>query len=307
LILKSKSNYTRETSIITKDGIRKQLETYAKIIHDAEGNIDKIIGTTRDVTPLRKYEISLEEKIQELNRSNKELEEFAYIASHDLQEPLRKLTTFTERLQTKFNDRLGQDGLVYLERIRVATENMRILIENLLEFSRTARSTHLFEYQDLSLLLETVKSDLELKIEESGTRINNRKLPSIECIPSQIKQLFDNLLNNSIKFKNKEKQCVINVSSSTLSKPEKDALHLPIDKNYFKIVVQDNGIGFEEEYTERIFQIFQRLHGKSEYPGSGIGLAICKKIVDNHNGLIHAEGIPDEGATFTIVFPERQT
>jgi PAS domain S-box-containing protein len=307
LLLKNKNSYTRETNIVTKDGSPKQLETYAKIIHNADGEIEKIIGTTRDVTRLRKYEISLEEKIRELNRSNKELEEFAYVASHDLQEPLRKLTTFSERLQTRFSDRLGNDGMVYLERIGVATENMRVLIENLLEFSRTARSTHLFSFENLTSLLDQVKADLELKIEESGTIIHSGELPSIECIPSQLKQLFDNLLNNSIKFKKKEEPCIINISSSTLSKAEKDALHLPVGRNYFKIVIRDNGIGFEKEYAERIFQIFQRLHGKSEYPGSGIGLAICKKIVENHNGLIHAEGIPDEGATFTVVFPERQT
>jgi PAS domain S-box-containing protein len=306
-LLKDKMNYTREVTIITREGTRKQLETYAKIIRNSEGKIERIIGTSRDVTPLRKYEKSLEEKINELNKSNKELEEFAYVASHDLQEPLRKLTTFSERLQSKFSDKLGADGMLYLERIVAASENMRVLIENLLEFSRTARSSHLFTYTDLSTVLETVKADLELKIDETGTKVISDPLPAVEVIPLQMKQLFDNLLNNSIKFKKKELPSVITISSSILSNAEKDSLYLPVEKNYYKIVVRDNGIGFEKEYSERIFQIFQRLHGKSEYPGSGIGLAICRKIVENHNGLIYAEGQPEEGASFTVILPERQT
>jgi PAS domain S-box-containing protein len=306
-ILKEKDNYSREAPIITKNGESRQVESYGKVIRDKNGSVEKVIGTTRDVTRVREYERSLEEKIKELNRSNTELEDFAYVASHDLQEPLRKLTTFSERLQTKFRDLLGKEGTLYLERIAAATENMRILIDNLLEFSRTARSSRHFTKADLSRLLDEVKTDLELKIEESEAEIHADNLPQIEVIPTQIKQLFDNLLNNSIKFKKKDKRCVIHITCEKVTNLEKDLHLLKNTKNYIKIIFRDNGIGFEKEYTEKIFQIFQRLHGKSEYPGSGIGLAICKKIVENHDGVIFAQAAPLKGATFTVILPENQS
>lgn len=306
-IIKNLDNYIREVTIITKDGNIKRLETYGKVLRDNNGQAEKVIGTTRDVTKLREYERSLEEKIQELNRSNTELEEFAYVASHDLQEPLRKLTTFSERLQSKFKESLGKEGILYLDRIVAATENMRVLIENLLEFSRTARSDKHFTKTDLDKLLENVKADLELKIEETGAIIYADPLPALEVIPSQIKQLFDNLISNSIKFRSTQRQSIINISCNKLTRQEKNIYNLRSEKNYFKFTIEDNGIGFEKEYAERIFQIFQRLHGKSEYPGSGIGLAICKKIVENHNGIIFAIGEPDQGAIFTVILPENQS
>ena len=305
--LRDKDNYSRQASITTKDGVIRNLETYGKVIRDARGSAEKVIGTTRDVTRLHEYEKSLEEKIRELNRSNTELEEFAYVASHDLQEPLRKLSTFSERLQTKFSERLGKEGLLYLERIMAATENMRVFIENLLEFSRTARSSKYFTSMNLTVLLDQVKADLELQIEESGTQLHSTLLPTIEIIPSQVKQLFNNLLGNSIKFRKEGRQCEISIFSEQLTSQEKSMYNLKTEKNYYKLSIQDNGIGFEQEYSERIFQIFQRLHGKAEYRGSGIGLAICKKIVDNHNGLISASGQLGKGAVFTVILPENQS
>lgn len=305
--LKDYDNYSREASIIAKGGAMKQLETYGKILRDGQGNALKVIGTTRDVTKLREYEKGLEEKIQELNRSNVELEEFAYVASHDLQEPLRKLTTFSERLQVKYKKELGKEGIQYLDRIAAATQNMRILIENLLEYSRITRSVKFFRYTDVTKLLEEAKADLELKIEEFQIVINSPQLPHMEVIPSQIKQLFINLLSNSIKFKKPDQQCIIKITCEKLSHYEKNGSNGEPDRPYYKVVIKDNGIGFEREYAEKIFQIFQRLHGKAEYPGSGIGLAICKKIVDNHNGIIYATGHPGEGAAFSFIIPENQS
>ncbi|MEO5996828.1 MAG: PAS domain-containing protein [Chitinophagaceae bacterium] len=305
--VKEKDNYIRESTITAKNGEIKQLQTYGKIIRNSRGIAEKLIGTTRDVTRLREYERSLEENIKELNRSNTELEEFAYVASHDLQEPLRKLTTFSERLHLKFTDKLGQDGALYLDRIKAATENMRLLIENLLEFSRTARSVKYFSKVNLTDLLQEVKSDLELKIEETGTIITNERLPTMEVIPTQIKQLFDNLLNNSIKFRKEQESPIIHVKCHPLSIQDKTRYNLRLEKNYFTITFEDNGIGFEKEYAEKIFQIFQRLHGKSQYPGSGIGLAICKKIVENHNGTIFSEGSLGLGSVFTVILPETQS
>jgi light-regulated signal transduction histidine kinase (bacteriophytochrome) len=306
VILREKDNYSREATILTKDGISKQLETYGKVIRNNLGVAEKVIGTTRDVTRLREYERGLEGKINELNRSNAELEDFAYIASHDLQEPLRKLTTFSERLQVKFGEVLGNEGAMYLSRIVAATENMRVLIDNLLEFSKTARSPRHFYKTDLNHLLEDVKAELELKIEETGTEISCVGLPVLEVIPSQIKQLFNNLLNNSIKFKRPEAKSLISITCEKLDNIQKKNYNLRIDRHYYKMSFADNGIGFESEYSERIFQIFQRLHGKSEYPGSGIGLAICKKIVDNHNGVIFATAYPKQGAVFIVILPETQ-
>lgn len=227
------------------------------------------------------------------NMDNKELEEFVYVASHDLQEPLRKITSFSERLKDKLPTDLDPDIQMYLSRILVATKNMRNLIENLLEFSRTSRFSEPFAEIDLNEILSQVKADLELKIEETNTVIHSDNLPVIEGIALQMRQLFTNLFTNAIKFKLPEKAPVITIKSRDLN-------------NMYEIIVKDEGIGFEQEYANRIFQIFQRLHGKAEYPGSGIGLAICKKIVDNHHGEIVAKSDLGKGAEFIITIPKSQ-
>jgi PAS domain S-box-containing protein len=299
-------NFVTEYQIKTNDGSLKQIETSGKLFYDNEGKWLKTIGTSRDITRLRLYQSSLEEKIKDLDRSNKELEEFAYVASHDMNEPLRKITTFIERLETKYKSELGADGKLYLTRISASVENMRHLIDTLLEFSRTARSNQPFLQVDLNKILKEVQTDLELKIEETITTIHIEALPEIEAIPSQMKQLFDNLLNNSIKFRKPNVAPVINIRCLRLSRRQKEQHHLDTGNTWFKIDFTDNGIGFEPEFNARIFQIFQRLHGKTEYPGSGIGLAICKKIIDQHKGLIYATGESDNGATFTIILPEHQ-
>jgi PAS domain S-box-containing protein len=299
-------NYSWEYRVTSADGSVKKIETSGKVVYDEAGNWIKTVGTSRDITKLREYQQSLEEKIRDLNRSNKELEEFAYIASHDMNEPLRKITTFIERLENRYKSELGTEGQLYLNRITASVENMRLLIDTLLEFSRTARTNQPFQKTSLHELMKEVIADLELKIEETNTSIEIGQLPAIQSIPSEIKQLFNNLLSNSIKFRRKESSPHISINSEKLSKNSKEQFHLPTEKTYYQITFRDNGIGFETEYNERIFQIFQRLHGKAEYPGSGIGLAICKKIVDHHNGLIYATGQVGQGATFTLILPEEQ-
>ena len=278
--------------------------TKAKIVTNEAGNPIKLAGITRDITHERDYEQSLEDKVKELDRSNKELEEFAYIASHDLQEPLRKITSFSERLKEKLGNDIGSDNLFYLNRMLAATDNMRSLIDNLLEFSRISRHTQDLEKTDVNEMLAGAKADLELKIEETNTVIEAENLPRLKVIPSQIRQLFSNLISNAIKFKKKDIAPLIVIKSRLLTKAEKEEYRLRVSKAWRLISVKDNGIGFEQEFAFKIFQIFQRLHGKSEYPGSGIGLAICKKIVENHKGIIFAQGEPDEGAEFTIILPE---
>lgn len=254
-----------------------------------------------------KFQKILENKVKELDRSNKELEEFAYIASHDLQEPLRKITSFSERLKEKLPPNLEPDVQLYLNRMLAATDNMRMLIDNLLEFSRTSRSSEPFVQVNLNEVLTDARADLELKIEESNARIESDTLPTIDAIPLQMRQLFTNLLSNAIKFKKADEPPFISITCKSLTVEEKEEYHLRENATYYQLIVKDSGIGFNQEFEHKIFQIFQRLHGKAEYPGSGIGLAICKKIVDNHMGQLFARGDQGMGAAFFIILPESQT
>jgi PAS domain S-box-containing protein len=304
--LSTNGYYTVSFTITTQKGEQKKLETFAKIIRDNQEQALKTYGITRDITQLTEYEKNLEAKIRELNRSNQELEEFAYVASHDLQEPLRKLTTFSERLTAKHADNMDKEVRMYVDRIVSAADNMRTLIDNLLEFSRVTRTTHQYIPTDLNDIIREVQLDLDLGIEEAHASIViSQPLPVIEAIPSQMRQLFTNLLSNSLKFKQPGVPPLVRISATQLEAGQQD-LQLPVSGTYYRIDITDNGIGFEQEYAERIFQIFQRLHGKVEYPGSGVGLAICKKIVENHNGRIFAEGKTGVGAVFTILLPQHQ-
>jgi PAS domain S-box-containing protein len=302
----TKTGFECEYGITTRSGAQKFVSTKGKVILGETNEVVKMIGITRDITPLKYFERERERSIRELNRSNRELEEFAYVASHDLQEPLRKISTFSERLKAKFTTQLGSEGSLYVERILASTENMRILIDNLLEFSRMARSSYAFSRTDLKKIIQSVATDLELKIEETGAQLMIGPLPEVEVVEAEMKQLFNNLLGNAIKFRSESTPPVITISSEKATRRDKEDHHVPLEKEFVKITIQDNGIGFEEEYAEKIFQIFQRLHGKSEYPGSGIGLAICKKIMDNHNGAIYAESTPGHGAIFHLLLPEKQ-
>ncbi|CAN5573074.1 hypothetical protein BH10BAC3_BH10BAC3_14550 [soil metagenome] len=299
------SEYENVFGIKTEKGDLKILLDIVKVLRDDDGVIIKYIGSLRDITKERLYERELQKNIKDLFNSNRELEEFAYVASHDMQEPLRKIITFSTRLYDKYSSQLGEEGKTYLERMNVAANNMRILIENLLEISRTSREEHPFKKINLNKVLTGALTELELSIEEHNVKINvNENLPEIEAVPALMHQLFCNLLNNAIKFRSK-RQTSISVDSQTIDKNERERLLLP-EKDFYKITVTDNGIGFEQEYAEKVFQIFQRLHGKAEYPGSGIGLSICKKIVDKHNGIIYAESRLGKGTTFSIILPEKQ-
>jgi light-regulated signal transduction histidine kinase (bacteriophytochrome) len=299
--------YVWNYEITCPDGTKKMLESFGKIVRDKSGRGLKVLGTTRDVTQLRKYEQELQQKVIELDRLSKELEDSAYAASHDLQEPLRKISTLTDRLQDKFKEVLPEDGKNYIERIQLATRNARLLIDSLLEFSRITHETQTFKEIDLNLILLEVKADLELKIEETQTKISSGSLPDLVGSFLLIKQLFSNILLNSIKFRKADAFPVIDIQSRALDKNEIEDYQLTPGIAYFLIAIKDNGIGFEEEYATKIFQMFSRLHGKSEYPGAGIGLALCKKIVENHKGLIFATSVPGEGATFSVILPQKHT
>jgi len=295
-----------EFRIITAKNNIKTVHSLGRIVTGADGKAAKLVGSVRDITRQRAIETDLKQKVDELYHSNRELEEFAYVASHDMQEPLRKITTFGSRLMEKYRDALSGEGAMYLSRMTAAAENMRLLINDLLDFSRIAKTQQPFETVYLNVVLRQVKTELELVIEETKTVINSVALPVIEAIPSQMKQLFTNIIGNAIKFRRPGVDPVINITWETLNKSDLATYKLPAASEYYRMEISDNGIGFEEEYATRIFNVFQRLHGKSEYPGSGIGLAICKKIAEHHNGQIYAEGSPGKGARFVFILPKFQ-
>lgn len=298
--------YCVQYDILTHDHKQKRIEVIGKKEFDEQGRPVRNVGIIQDITNQYAQQQTINKVISELQRSNKELEEFAYVASHDMQEPLRKITTFADMLKAKLIDKLEPDSMLYMERIVTAADNMRILIDNLLEFSRISTSKQTFVRSNMDFLFKEVRTDLDLIIEETGTVINKQPLPLLEVIPAQIKQLFNNILSNAIKFRRHDVQPVIDITTSPLTLKEKATLQLPNNIKFHKIEICDNGIGFDNQYAQRIFQIFQRLHGKSEYPGSGIGLAICKKIVEQHNGVINAANMDGKGACFTIILPEKQ-
>lgn len=305
--LTEKTDFSFEYVIRTNSGVHKTISTRGKLVKSESGEVVKMLCINRDVTAMRTFEAEQERSIRELNRSNKDLEEFAYIASHDLQEPLRKISMFTERLKAKYDKTLDNEGELFIDRVLIAAANMRTLIDNLLDFSRANRRSNTFEQVDLKAVVNAAISDLELKIEESKAAITfSGTFPRVEAVTSEMKQVFTNILSNAIKFRKNSGNVDIDVRSAKMTRADKQALGLAAGHTFYKIEVQDNGIGFEPEYAERIFQIFQRLNGKSEYPGSGIGLAICKKIIEKHNGLIFAKSQLDEGAIFTVILPEKQ-
>ncbi|SHM36561.1 ATP-binding protein [Chitinophaga sp. CF418] len=244
---------------------------------------------------LKSYQHDLQQNIKLLNKSNEELEQFAYVASHDLQEPLRKISTFSDRLQTKHGDQLPPEATDLINRMVGAVGRMRILINDLLLFSRAGRITpENIVKVDMTQLIQEVAGDLEVSLQEKRAVVNIAPIPMIEGTPTSFHQLFQNIIANAIKFAHPERQLVINIRSEQ-------------ENNECKIYIEDNGIGFDPAYAERIFLLFQRLHGMSEYSGTGIGLAICKKIVDSHHGHITALGTPGRGATFIITLPLTQT
>jgi PAS domain S-box-containing protein len=240
----------------------------------------------------------------DLNIVNQNLEQFAYVASHDLQEPLRKINMFSALLQDKYANELNETGVRNLGIIRNAATRMTALIQDLLAFSRVSRQDHLFEKVDLRQTLEQVIADLDVLIQQKGASIEYDQLCSVKAIPLHMTQLFQNLLSNALKFSKVDVPPVITLTSRMMD-PQEVAEHPQLQNGtaYFEIKVQDNGIGFAPTYARKIFVIFQRLHGRGEYEGSGIGLALCQKIVIAHNGIIYAESAEKEGATFTVILP----
>ncbi|MFC1671887.1 ATP-binding protein, partial [Planctomycetota bacterium] len=250
-------------------------------------------------------EAELMQYAQKLEHSNQELQDFAYITSHDLQEPLRKIQAFGDRLKTKLGDALTDQTSDYLSRMQDAAKRMRTLITDLLEFSRVTTNAKPFEMTSLKGIVDDVLSDLEIAISKSNARVQVGALPTLQADPLQMRQLFQNLIGNALKYCAQDTPPEVVVScampqSDTMVKFHKKAME---SGGICEIRVKDNGIGFEQKHAGRIFGMFQRLHGRGEYQGSGVGLAICRKIVERHNGTITAESVPNEGSTFRVRLP----
>ncbi|HVK18576.1 MAG TPA: PAS domain-containing protein [Fimbriiglobus sp.] len=255
----------------------------------------------QQVEDRRKAEEQARSTAVELARSNEELEKFAYVASHDLQEPLRKIQAFGDRLRAKYRDGLGDQGRDYLDRVLNSAGRMRRLIEDLLALSRVTTKGQPFAPVDLAAVAEGVLSDLEERIEETGAAVTVGPMPTIEADATQMRQLLQNLVGNALKFHRPGVPPAVSVQAEVV--PDADGA---ADRPVCRITVTDNGIGFDVKYLDRIFQVFQRLHGRGEYEGTGVGLAICRKIVERHGGTITARSTPGAGTTFVVAVSTRQ-
>ncbi len=268
-----------------------------------------IIGIMMDITEEKKAADLLEQKItertMELKQANEQLKQFTYAASHDLQEPLRKISYFLERLLSGLEPNLNNDHKRIADRIQFTTERMRNLIDDLLNYSNTAMGVTKFAEVDLSDTVRGVLEDMEATIIEKRAGINHDNLPCVRGDQRQLRQLFQNLISNAVKYHKKGETPQVQITSRLIKGEDSEAC-LPQEKKstaFYEIAVKDNGIGFDPDDAHRIFRLFQRLHGKAEYEGTGVGLAIVQKVVENHNGYVCAEGEPDKGATFKVLLP----
>ncbi len=266
------------------------------------------IFLTKELKRSNLYYQQLEKKIQELNVSNTELEQIAFVASHDLQEPLRKIRTFSDRLTNRHNDNLNDEGKVILGRIAYAALRMQGLIEGLVNFTKLSKTEEGLQPVDLNNCIEDAIEQLHELKEEKDAVINIDPLPTIEGYGKQLQILFVNLLDNALKFTRSSVRPVINISVTLEDGSTVDPNNKKIEaKTFYKISVSDNGIGFDKTFTHKIFIIFQRLHTQnSPYQGKGVGLAICKRVMINHDGYITATAEPGLGATFNLYFPEKR-
>ncbi len=268
------------------------LETHLQAIRDEKGRIVQLQTSSRDVTDRVQAE-------QELAQRNRELQEFAYVASHDLQEPLRKVRAFAELLKEEYTPLLNEEGRYYLERMHDAATRMSRLIEDLLTLSRVTTQGRPFERVDLKAVLDQVLVDLEVSIAETGARVHcEGHWPVIEADPTQMRQLLQNLIGNALKFRHADRRPEIWLRARIETAASGESLCY--------LEVQDNGIGFDEKYLDRIFSPFQRLHSRDRYAGTGMGLAICRRIVERHHGQLTARSRPGEGATFLVILPLHQ-
>lgn len=298
---------------VRKDGTLFWSNVVITSLHDENGKVVGFSKVTRDLTErkiaenkLIQYAENIERKNKKLEQANKELESFSYIASHDLQEPLRKIQAFTSRLLQKEYPNMSEWGKDVFNKVQSSANRMQKLIEALLNFSRLDKASEGYKPTDINILIDEAKNNLQEIIESKKAVIESDQLPIMNVISFQFSQLISNLLNNALKYSRQDVPPRIKIMYGL-----KEGKMIPgnsvSDLNkYHHISIIDNGISFEQQYAEKIFELFQRLHGKSEYEGTGIGLAICKKIVDNHQGFINAVGDPEKGSEFNIYIPSER-
>jgi light-regulated signal transduction histidine kinase (bacteriophytochrome) len=264
---------------------------------------DGVICTFVEITHQKQQAAALNQKNEDLAKSNAELASFNYIASHDLQEPLRKIRMFSSSILESNERELSDKGKSMLARLNIAAERMQILINDLLLYSRTKSHEEEFEIIALQKLIEEVQQDLSEELQEKKAVIDADGLPKIKVLPFQFRQLLHNLIGNALKYSKPDIAPYITIRSKIAPAQEFPNMTLLTDRTYCHISFSDNGIGFEPQYSEKIFNVFQRLHGKDKYSGTGIGLSIVKRIVENHQGIITAQGETNKGATFNIFIP----
>jgi len=294
----------REEKETWPDGSVTWASTTKQALQDDQGEIIGTFGISRDITDRRRAEEALAQKTRELLRSNKELEEFAYVASHDLQEPLRMIASYTQLLARRYQGRLDAEADEFITYAVEGASRLQVLINDLLAYSRVATHGKPFAATECSEVLSRVLSNLKIAIEESRAIVRYSSLPNIIADATQMTQLFQNLIGNGIKFCHLQPPEIhISAERRTNPRPAPGTAPGPV----WLFSVRDNGIGIEPQYFERIFVIFQRLHGRQQYPGTGIGLAICKKIVERHGGHIWVESAPSEGATFHFTISDEKS
>lgn len=284
------------------NGEYRWFHTYGTVFdRNGNGQVENVLNISIDTTERKEMETALTQKNLLLEQSNANLEEFAYVASHDLKEPLRKISIFGDRLLSTQHQYLGADGQLYLEKIIDSSRKMQGLINDLLSLSLITGNKSFVQYSLQDIINEVLRT-LDHKIEEKKATVHAQPLPEARIIPSQFRQLFQNLLSNSLKFIKQDTKPEIFINFRWLRYKEVEQYKLIRSRSYLEITFTDNGIGFDNMFAGKIFAIFQRLNQKA-YEGTGIGLAICKKIVENHGGVIFASGEPDNGATFTFIIP----
>lgn len=278
------------------------------VVHDDVGKPVRVLGSMMDITERKQAEEKLALYAARLERSNGELQDFASVASHDLQEPLRKIQAFGDRLKAKWGETLGEEGGDYLRRMQSAASRMQTLINDLLMFSRVESKAQPFVRVALATVARDVIADLEVQIEQAGATVEVGHLPVIEADPLQMRQLMQNLIGNSLKYRRPEVRSAVKVYGVTLEEDRRRPGSItPLPGQCCQLLVEDNGIGFDEKYLDRVFTVFQRLHGRTEYEGTGIGLAVCRKIAARHGGSITARSAPQKGATFIVTLPVKQS
>jgi two-component system CheB/CheR fusion protein len=313
--VKNKEDFSTEMRLKRNDGIYHWFLQRARAQKDTSGLPLLWVGTSTDIHEQKTLAAVMEQRVlerttalqkanQELESSNAELQQYAFVASHDLKEPLRKIHMFGNMLRERYHENMEEKAMDYLNRIINSSSRMTNLINDLLKFSRLSQM-NFFEQVNLELIIKEILSDLEVIIQEKNAVVNLGVLPVIEAVPGQLRQVFQNLISNALKFSRKDIQPMISITAARIKHKSFDS---PADPEgpYVCITISDNGIGFDEKYLDKIFVLFQRLHTKDKFEGTGIGLAVTRKIVDKHNGLITAHSREKEGATFTIILPVKQ-